>query len=192
MKFLESLLYQASTALLIPVMCCILFCALWLIVQSGQTLGIFVDRRFRKLKSESSFLQQLELIAASATNGELAEIDIVEELRIWESKQQRSLRFLRLAIKAGPTLGLMGTLIPMGSALASLSQGDMMVMSVNMVTAFTTTIIGLACGLLAYVLLMIRQNWFATGRLACELAGEKALVRIKATLGEKVTHGVSV
>jgi len=180
MKFLESLLYQASTVLLVPVMICIVLCGLWLIFQAGQSLRLYRLRRSKTFEAGAGFNRQLELIFASKPGLELAEIEVVQYLRQWEMKQNHSLKLLRLAIKAGPTLGLMGTLIPMGTALASLSQGDMMVMSVNMVTAFTTTIIGLACGLVAYVLVMIRQNWYNADRLHCEVVAEKALLNLKA------------
>ena len=179
MKFLESLLYQASTVLLLPVMLCIVVCGLWLIFQTGQTLRLYRLRRSRSFEAGTFFRQQVELIFASKPDYELAAIEVVQFLREWEMQQHRSLKMLRLTIKAGPTLGLMGTLIPMGTALASLSQGDMMVMSVNMVTAFTTTIIGLACGLVAYVLAMVRQNWFVSDRLHGEVLGEKALLNLK-------------
>ena len=39
----------------------------------------------------------------------------------------------------GPILGLMGTLIPMGPALAGLASGDIASMAYNMQIAFATT-----------------------------------------------------
>jgi biopolymer transport protein ExbB/TolQ len=51
-----------------------------------------------------------------------------------------------------------------------------------MVVAFTTTIIGLACGTAAYVILTVRQHWvteavreqrFLAERIAAELAAEQ-------------------
>ena len=52
-----------------------------------------------------------------------------------------------------------GTLIPMGSSLASLATGNLEAMAGQMVVAFTTTIIGLATGTLAYVVAAARQSW---------------------------------
>ena len=53
----------------------------------------------------------------------------------------------------------MGTLIPMGIALSALAQGDMPKMAGSMVTAFTTTVVGLACGLAAYLMSMFKEKW---------------------------------
>jgi hypothetical protein len=85
----------------------------------------------------------------------------------------------RLLVKVGPSLGLLGTLIPMGTALAALATGNLEAMAGQMVVAFTTTIIGLACGTLAYVVMTVRQHWineivreqrFLAERVAAELA----------------------
>jgi biopolymer transport protein ExbB/TolQ len=87
-----------------------------------------------------------------------------------------------MLVKVGPSLGLLGTLIPMGTALAALSTGNLDAMAGQMVVAFTTTIIGLACGTAAYVILTVRQSWVTEGvreqrflaeRIAAELAKEQ-------------------
>ena len=83
-------------------------------------------------------------------------------------------------IKAGPSLGLMGTLIPMGTALASLSQGDLLIMSANMVTAFTTTIVGMAAGLSAFLMNYKQTEWMQRDLLECESLCEKSLVEWEA------------
>ncbi len=62
-------------------------------------------------------------------------------------------------VRVGPSLGLLGTLIPMGSSLASMAAGNLEAMAGQMVVAFTSTIIGLATGTLAYVVAAARQNW---------------------------------
>jgi biopolymer transport protein ExbB/TolQ len=65
----------------------------------------------------------------------------------------------RMLVKVGPSLGLLGTLIPMGQSLASLAAGNLEAMAGQMVVAFTTTIIGLATGTLAYVVATARLAW---------------------------------
>ena len=57
------------------------------------------------------------------------------------------------------TTAVLGTLIPMGSSLASLATGNLEAMAGQMIVAFTTTIIGLAAGTLAYVVAAVRHNW---------------------------------
>ena len=69
-----------------------------------------------------------------------------------EERTRKSLSGSRMLVKVGPSLGLLGTLIPMGTALAALATGNLDAMAGQMVVAFTTTIIGLACGTAAYVI----------------------------------------
>ena len=98
-----------------------------------------------------------------------------------EEGVRRTLNGSRLLVRVGPSLGLLGTLIPMGAALASLTAGNLEAMAGQMVVAFTTTIVGLAAGTIAYVIQIVRQGWvnqtvreqrFLAERLAAELANE--------------------
>lgn len=76
-----------------------------------------------------------------------------------EQEMTKSLDKLRLMVRVGPTLGLMGTIIPMGPALSALSQGDLEKLSSNIIIAFTTTVVGLAIGIVAYFLSMMKNRW---------------------------------
>ncbi len=76
-----------------------------------------------------------------------------------EERMRATLSGSRLLVKVGPSLGLIGTLIPMGTALAALASGNLEAMAGQMIVAFTTTIIGIACGTVAFVILTIRQHW---------------------------------
>jgi len=76
-----------------------------------------------------------------------------------EEKVRSTVNPSRTLVKVGPSLGLLGTLIPMGTSLASLAAGNLEAMAGQMVVAFTTTIIGLACGTLAYIVAVVRQSW---------------------------------
>lgn len=76
-----------------------------------------------------------------------------------EERVRHSVNASRMLVKVGPSLGLIGTLIPMGASLASLASGNLETMAGQMVVAFTSTIIGLATGTLAYVVAATRQAW---------------------------------
>ncbi len=98
-----------------------------------------------------------------------------------EEKVRGTVSPSRTLVKVGPSLGLLGTLIPMGTSLASLAAGNLEAMAGQMVVAFTTTIIGLACGTLAYIVTVVRQTWvnetireqrYLAERIAGELARE--------------------
>ncbi len=84
----------------------------------------------------------------------------IEHLLLEREEQVRhSVNGPRMLVKVGPSLGLIGTLIPMGSSLASLASGNLEAMAGQMIVAFTTTIIGLTTGTLAYVVAATRQAW---------------------------------
>lgn len=78
-----------------------------------------------------------------------------------EENLRHSLDSLRALVKVAPSIGLIGTLIPMGTSLAAMAGGNLNAMAGQMVVAFTSTIIGLAVGTLAYALLLLRQRWIS-------------------------------
>lgn len=117
---------------------------------------------------------EAECLKPSFADGGLEHLVLEREERI-----RRTLNGSRLLVKVGPSLGLLGTLIPMGTALASLTAGNLEAMAGQMVVAFTTTIVGLAAGTVAYVIQIVRHGWvnetvreqrFLAERLAAELA----------------------
>ena len=98
-----------------------------------------------------------------------------------EEQVRRTLNGSRMLVRVGPSLGLLGTLIPMGTALASLTAGNLEAMAGQMVVAFTTTVIGLSAGTMAFVIQVIRHAWvnetvreqrFLAERVAAELERE--------------------
>jgi biopolymer transport protein ExbB/TolQ len=100
-----------------------------------------------------------------------------------EERARRSLNWARMMVRVGPSIGLLGTLIPMGSSLASMATGNLEAMAGQMVVAFTSTIIGLATGTLAYVVAAIRHNWVT------EIIREERYLaeRVAGELGQEVS-----
>ncbi len=86
----------------------------------------------------------------------LAEKLIENEEDIIEKKLQKT----DIVTKIGPTLGLMGTLIPMGPGLAALGSGDVITLSNAIIVAFDTTVVGIGSGAVAYVVSKIRRRWY--------------------------------
>ncbi|MDR1534782.1 MAG: MotA/TolQ/ExbB proton channel family protein [Planctomycetota bacterium] len=105
-------------------------------------------RRFRELE------QALERPGCTRRAAEDLYLEI--EQNLW-----RRLDYLQILVRVGPSLGLMGTLIPMGTGLAALGRGDLSRLSGDLVVAFTTTVVGLAAGILAFAWLTVRKRWVA-------------------------------
>lgn len=67
---------------------------------------------------------------------------------------------VRLLVRAGPALGLMGTLIPLAPALAALGKGQPSVLADELQTAFAITVVGVLVGLLAFAVALLRERFF--------------------------------
>lgn len=77
-----------------------------------------------------------------------------------EATAAKSLEKTDIVTRLGPTLGLMGTLIPMGPGLAALGSGDINALAQAIIIAFDTTVVGLAAGGIAYFISKIRRRWY--------------------------------
>ena len=77
-----------------------------------------------------------------------------------EDKIAKTLERTDIITRIGPTLGLMGTLIPMGPGLAALGTGDVTTLSQAIIVAFNTTVVGIGSGALAYFVSKVRRRWY--------------------------------
>jgi biopolymer transport protein ExbB/TolQ len=73
---------------------------------------------------------------------------------------QRRLGRTRLLVRAGPALGLMGTLIPLSPALTGLANGNTAALSQNLRVAFSVTVVGLMIGAIAFGLSLSRDRMY--------------------------------
>jgi len=88
----------------------------------------------------------------------------VRAIKLLADAEQTAIRRMdktRVLIRVGPMLGLMGTLIPISPALVGLAQGDTQTLSTNLVTAFSTTVVGLLIGAAAYLVSLKRERMYA-------------------------------
>jgi biopolymer transport protein ExbB/TolQ len=72
----------------------------------------------------------------------------------------RRLERTRVLVRAGPALGLMGTLIPLAPALAGLAEGDVAQLSRNLRVAFSVTVLGLLIGAIAFGISLVRDRLY--------------------------------
>ncbi|MDN3515270.1 MAG: MotA/TolQ/ExbB proton channel family protein [Candidatus Brocadia sp.] len=185
LTLLQNILSVLSSAMLYPVMILLVVVFVWMII----TMGGFVSECFERkrhtqqhnpnemIKSFSrddlirfisqeiqsipscfrEYFKELALELKKDKSGRAIRIEYLLQSR--EQKMVKSLDTLRLMIRAGPTLGLMGTIIPMGPALSALSHGDLEKLSNNIIIAFTTTVVGLSIGIVAYGLSTVKNRW---------------------------------
>ena len=76
----------------------------------------------------------------------------------YELAVQRSLDRTRLLVRAGPAIGLMGTLIPLIPGLAALAGGDVSTLANDLRDAFGATVVGLLVGTVSFALTLTRTR----------------------------------
>lgn len=193
MEYVSNILFWISNGLLVPVVVGLLY----FFIRSILMLGGFFNQYLRRTKQAGRLKQQLDawdgahLDALLPTIEASAERDFTEAVRRiaatpdsthvdrilaeYEVRADADLSRCRMLTKFGPILGLMGTLIPMGPALAGLATGDVASMAYNMQIAFATTVVGLFAGAVGYVILQARQRWFVADLASLEfIAGMTA------------------
>lgn len=67
----------------------------------------------------------------------------------------------RIASRVTPMLGLVATMIPMGPALKSLSDGNLALVSENLTVAFSAVILALIAASITYWVTNVRRRWLA-------------------------------
>jgi len=75
-----------------------------------------------------------------------------------EAALARDVNRVRVYVRLGPCLGLVGTLLPLGPGLMALNEGDLGRLSSQLVVAFSTTVVGLLIGGISYVIAVARAH----------------------------------
>jgi biopolymer transport protein ExbB/TolQ len=101
----------------------------------------------------------LDTIAQTAgTPG--ADTRLAKALADFDFGSERRLGRTRLLVRAGPALGLMGTLIPLSPALDGLARGKVEQLSQNLRVAFSVTVLGLLIGAIAFGISLYRDRMY--------------------------------
>jgi biopolymer transport protein ExbB/TolQ len=108
-----------------------------------------------------------------ATQG-LTRLRAVKVLTDAEQYAARRLDKTRVFIRLGPILGLMGTLIPISPALVAMAKGDIDTLSANLIVAFSTTVVGLLIGSIAYLISLGRERNYTQDLTDLEYVLERA------------------
>lgn len=102
--------------------------------------------------------------------------EVEQALADYELASQRRLERTRILIRAGPALGLMGTLIPLAPGLAALGHGNIATLAGDLRTAFAATTVGLLVGTVAFALTTVRTRMYTEDLSALERAAQQRTV----------------
>ena len=204
-EILTSVLDIVSQSLQIPVIIFLLVFAVAVIVLLG---GLLREFKYKKTVSNVEMKNLINGISNAGSEGEILDIvegsnmpdsmkcdlreivdtDLDLESRIAlakklvnsrEKKLEKRLSYTDIITRIGPTLGLMGTLIPMGPGLAALGSGDIVTLSNAIIVAFDTTVVGIGAGALAYVISKIRRRWYSEYIANIDVLTDVVLTRIR-------------
>ena len=185
---LEQIMLDVAEALRVPVLVLALIALVVVIVELGAFGGELARRRRRDFdllaratREAGAALERGDPPAARrslaqvswcpAMAGVLAFIvaqhgragagdQVGKALADFDLRSMRRLERTRMLIRAGPGLGLMGTLIPLSPALAALGEGDVRELSQGLRVAFGITVVGIMIGLVAYALSLVRDRLY--------------------------------
>lgn len=191
LTLLTNIFFTISTALLIPVMLGLLFGLLLACVVFGrmireltQRLGFAKERRAFAEKVEASETSLSPLsdkgdVLAAAVNRILAgqktalHIDYIvsQSEACWQTRLEKLQTWTRL----GPSIGLMGTLVPLGPGLLALAEGDLVQLSTNLIIAFATTVVGILIALINSGVHALRKRWYRDDAILLNFFAESFL-----------------
>lgn len=184
---LTSSLNMISQSLQIPVIIFLIIFAVFAVLTLGSLVSEYTSRKnissdlIEKLIysiSNSNSLEEIKDIIKNAKIYESQKIILIKILRsssltnesrqtlarklieFEETKFAKKIERTDIVTRIGPTLGLMGTLIPMGPGLAALGAGDVNTLANAIIVAFDTTVVGIGAGAVAYFVSKVRRRWY--------------------------------
>ena len=200
MNIISDILYWISTGLLVPVivLLIVLFGRALLLVGSFYGQYLSIRKTEALLRNELNALTPATVTELAAKLPETSSSLVISYIRQvleahdspaqvqrllanFEIAADKDLAISKTLTKLGPILGLMGTLIPMGPALAGLASGDIASMAYNMQIAFATTVVGLVAGAVGFLTQQVKQRWYLQDmtnlEFLSELLNEKRVAR---------------
>jgi len=213
-EILTGALHVISQSLLLPVIAGLLLFMGYAVVEFGGLLSEYSNRIKFDIRETESIIKSVsnpstpekiievvggsdlpkshkEVLTKIASNWDLGKKSrealarkLIEEEEI---KAAKSLEKTDVVTRLGPTLGLMGTLIPMGPGLAALGAGDTQGLAQAIIVAFDTTVVGLAAGGIAFVISKVRRRWYEEHLSTLEALAESVLEVVDNVKKKKTT-----
>ena len=191
MNIISDILYWISTGLLVPdiVLLIVLFGRALLLVGSFYGQYLSIRKTEALLRNELNALTPATVMELADKLPEKSSSLVISYIRQvlqahespaqiqrllanFERAADKDLAISKTLTKLGPILGLMGTLIPMGPALAGLASGDIASMAYNMQIAFATTVVGLVAGAVGFLTQQVKQRWYLQDMTNLEFLSE--------------------
>ena len=191
MNIISDILYWISTGLLVPdiVLLIVLFGRALLLVGSFYGQYLSIRKTEALLRNELNALTPATVMELADKLPEKSSSLVISYIRqvlqahespaqiqrllaTFEIAADKDLAISKTLTKLGPILGLMGTLIPMGPALAGLASGDIASMAYNMQIAFATTVVGLVAGAVGFLTQQVKQRWYLQDMTNLEFLSE--------------------
>ena len=186
-EILTSTLNMISQSLQIPVIIFLVVFAIFAVLAIGGLISEYTSRRKVSVDmieeliyaiANASSLDEIKNIIKNAKIYESQKVVLIKILRsssltedsrhtlakklieAEENKFTKTIEKTDVVTRIGPTLGLMGTLIPMGPGLAALGGGDVNTLANAIIVAFDTTVVGIGAGAVAYFVSKVRRRWY--------------------------------
>lgn len=145
---IEIFMYQVGQLFLLPVLGLVAL----LFVYALYVLGSFMVQALQRRNPEKQAGFALMRYVAKHPDATDDELDLFAH-KLLEPE--------RLASRIAPMLGLVGTMIPMGPALKSLSDGNLAQVSGSLTVAFSAVILALIAASITYWVSNVRRRWLA-------------------------------
>ena len=186
-EILSNLLYLIAQSLFIPVIVVVLVFMTYAVLSLGGFLTEKFSRTKFDVNQTESLIRAIskssnpEEMKENVTESELQDkykeilIKIISNHDIGSQSrraiatkliEEQELQFSTITqktdilVRLAPTVGLLGTLIPLGPGLSALGSGDINSLAQALTVAFDTTITGLAAGAIGYIISGYRKKWY--------------------------------
>lgn len=142
---IENTMYTVSQLFLLPTLLLIALLFLYAFWVLGEFLMLALRRRSGGGRP---------LVAANRAAGGLSDDEL-------DLRAHKLMEGPRIASRVTPMLGLVATMIPMGPALKSLSDGNLAQVSQNLMVAFSAVILALIAASITFWVVNVRRRWLA-------------------------------
>ena len=205
-EILTSTLNMISQSLQIPVIIFLVIFAIFAVLAIGGLISEYTSRRKVSVDlieeliysiANAASLDEIMNIIKNAKIYESQKVVLIKILRssslsedsrhtlakklieAEENKFSKTIEKTDVVTRIGPTLGLMGTLIPMGPGLAALGAGDVNTLANAIIVAFDTTVVGIGAGAVAYFVSKVRRRWYEEYLSNLDALADALLDRLK-------------